>query len=175
MKKRAPFILLAFFYLAFFATLLLTANHLPDPVASHFNSRGNPDNWMVRSNYFFLTVGLALFLPGLVVGLCYAIRFMPHSVINLPRREYWLAPGRRHETFDHVFTQSIWFACMAVAFVIGIHLIVLEANAQFPVKLSAPLLMGVAGCFLIGVIGWSLRLIWRFLREERAPNISERA
>src|SRR5688572_20621201 len=172
MKKRAPFILLAFFYLVFFATLALTANDLPDPVASHFNGRGNPDNWMERSNYLLFTVGLALFLPGVVVGLCYAIRFMPDTVINLPRREYWLAPGRRHETFDHVFRQSIWFACMAVAFVIGIHLIVLQANAQFPVKLSAPLLMGFAGCFVIGVVGWSVRLIWRFLRAEHASEIS---
>ena len=174
MAKRAPFILLALFYLFFFATVLMTADDLPDPVASHFNARGNPDNWMDRSNYFLFTVGLALFLPGVVVGLCYAIRFMPDSVINLPRRDYWLAPGRRHETCDHVFRQSLWFACMAVAFVIGIHLIVLQANAQVPVRLSTPLLMGLAGCFLIGVIGWSLRLIWRFVRTERASGISER-
>ena len=175
MKKRAPFFLLALFYLFFFATLVLTANDLPDPVASHFNGRGNPDDWMARSNYLLFSVGLAILLPGVVVGLCYAIRFMPNSVINLPRREYWLAPGRRHETFNHVFRQSLWFACMAVTFLIGIYLIVLEANAQFPVKLSAPLLIGLAGSFLVGVMAWSLHLIWRFLREERAPRIPERA
>jgi hypothetical protein len=173
MKKRAPFILLACFYLFFFATVLMTANDLPNPMASHFNGRGNPDNWTDRSSYLLFMVGLAILLPGVVVGLCYAIRFMPDSLINLPRREYWLAPSRRHETFDHVFRQSIWFGCLAIAFVIGIHLIVLEANAQVPVRLSAPLLIGLAGCFVIGVVGWSVRLIWRFLRAERASEASE--
>ena len=172
MKKRAPLILLALFYLFFFSTLIMTANDLPDPVASHFNGRGNPDNWIERSSYLLFTVWLALFLPGVVIGLCYAVRFMPDSVINLPRRDYWLAPGRRHETFYHVFRQSIWFGCLAIAFVIGIHLIVLEANAQVPVRLSAPLLMGFAGLFVIGVVGWSFRLIWRFLRAKRASETS---
>ncbi|MGZ8940367.1 MAG: DUF1648 domain-containing protein, partial [Limisphaerales bacterium] len=63
MRKRVPLVLLAFLYLVFFAMLLLTANQLPDLVASHFNARGNPDDWMDRSNCLLFTVGLAILLP----------------------------------------------------------------------------------------------------------------
>ena len=52
---------------------------------------------MERFKYLLFTIGLAILMPGLVVGLSYAIRFMPNALINLPRREYWLAPERRQE------------------------------------------------------------------------------
>lgn len=164
MRKRAPLVLLAFLYFVFFVTLVRTADQLPELVASHFNARGNPDDWMERSNYLLFTIGLAIFLPGLVVGLCYGLRFLPDSAINLPRREYWLAAERRQETYDYLFKQSLWFGCLAVAFVIAIHFTVIRANAHFPARLSTPLLLAVAGSFVAGVVTWSLHLMWRFLR-----------
>ena len=170
MRKRAPLILLAFLNLVFFVTLVRTADQLPDLVASHFNARGHPDGWMERSKYLLFTIGLAILMPGLVVGLSYATRFVPNALINLPRREYWLAPERRQESFDFLFEQSLWFGCIAVAFVIAIHFTVIRANTEFPARLSTPMLLAVAGSFVAGVVGWSLHLMWRFLRREPATK-----
>ena len=163
MKTRAQTVLL-FLYLVFFTTLHFTWGQLPDPVASHFDGRGNPDAWVERQSYVAGMVGLALFLPGIVVGLCFAMRYAPRSTINLPNRDYWLAPERRAETFAFFFRHSLWFACLAILFVIGIHLTVVEANSNLPSRLSLPLLLMTAGGFLIGMVVWILKLLWPFLK-----------
>ena len=163
-NTRAPLALAAVLYLVLFAVLFGTVERLPDPVASHFGGGGVPDGWMGRSSYLTFTVGLAVFLPGLVIALCYALRYMPDSTINVPNREYWLAPERRAQTNAHFFRQSLWFACLAIAFVIGIHFTVVEANTQLPPRLSMPLLLVTAGGFLIGMVLWILKLLWPFLK-----------
>jgi hypothetical protein len=164
-NARTPLILAAVLYLVLFAAIFGTFERLPDPVASHFNGRGVADGWMARSNYLAFTVGLAIFLPGIVVGLCFALRYMPDSTINLPNRKYWLAPERRTQTKAHFFRQSWWFACLAILFVIGVHLTVVEANGQVPPRLSMPLLLVTGGGFLIGMVVWILAMIWPFLKN----------
>lgn len=165
MIKRGPLLLLAFLYLALLISVLCTFRQLPEPVATHFTAQGHPDGWMHRSKYLLATVALSLWLPALVVGLCFALRFAPNGAINLPRKEYWLAPERREQTCNYFLYQSIWFACMAVAFVIGIHFSVVQANSGFPRRLSDLMVLAVAGSFLVGVIAWALHLIAPFLRD----------
>jgi uncharacterized membrane protein len=164
-KTRVPLVLVGVLYLVLFAALLGTFERLPDRVASHFNGAGAPDGWMTRTDYLAFTTGLAIFLPGLVVGLCFALRFMPAWTFNLPNRDYWLAPERRAETFAYFFRHSLWFACLAILFVIGIHLTVVEANNNLPSRLSLPLLLLTAGGFLIGMVVWILKLLWPFLKN----------
>src|SRR2546427_7634657 len=44
-------------------------------------------------------------------GLGYVVRFLPVNSINIPNRNYWLAPERRVVTFDFLFRHLLWLAC----------------------------------------------------------------
>jgi serine/threonine-protein kinase len=177
MNVRKPLLLVAFPYLVLFFTLFLTYESLPDPLATHFNGRGIPDDWSNRVNYLLGMAGLAIFFPTLIVGLCFALRYFPDAVINVPNRSYWLAPERRPQVNKHFFEHSIWFAGLAILFVFGLHLSLLDANSHQPPRLSLSLLAVTAGGFLIGTLAWTLTLVWPYLkkvppREASAPAAS---
>src|SRR4051812_3401648 len=118
---RTPAILLAFLYVCFLTYLISSAPQLPDKVATHFGAGGRPDGWMSRTAHLLFMAAFGLAFPFFLVGLFYILRFMPDSSFNLPRRDYWLAPERRAETFAYLLRHSLWFACLAVCLVIGLH------------------------------------------------------
>ncbi len=84
-----------------FATILLIASiswwhaypELPERIASHFNGAGVPNGWMTKDQFFTLNaflVGMAVF-TGLFPP--FMIAKVDPSLINLPNKDYWLAPG----------------------------------------------------------------------------------
>ena len=164
-KAISPIALIAISYLIFFACLLLGQNRLSDPVASHFDGRGVPDGWSPREVYLLAMLGTAIFLPGIVVCSCFAFRFLPDSMINIPNKSYWLSSERRPQMNRYIFQQSLWFVCLAVFFVTCVYLSVIEANSNLPPQLSTFLLVIYTGGFLIGVFAWLIKLLWPFLKK----------
>jgi uncharacterized membrane protein len=147
-----PAFILALLYACFLGCWAWASSQLPERVATHFNGHGEPDGWMSRSanQTFMLLFGLCF--PLLIVLLCYATRFMPSDLIHIPHRDYWLAPERRAETSNYLVDQSLWLACLAVCFVIGIQFSIVRANNQNPPHLSMPIMLAVVGLFLAGTV-----------------------
>jgi len=164
-NSRLPLMFVGVLYLLLAATLIVTADGLPSRVASHFNGAGTADGWMTRANYLAFTLCLAILLPLFLVVGCFLFRYLPARAFNLPNRDYWLAPERRAGTDAHFFRYSLWFACLVILFVIGLHLTILKANSQFPPRLSSPLLFGCLGFFLTGMAIWILKMLWPFLKN----------
>ena len=80
---------------------------LPGIVPSHFDAQGNADDEMGKGLFVGLFVMLhAVFLVGFPL-LGVLIKKLPASMINIPNREYWLAPERRESTVDYS-TQFLW-------------------------------------------------------------------
>jgi uncharacterized membrane protein len=158
--------ILAFLYACFLGCWAWSARQLPEYVATHFNARGEPNGWMSRSanQMFMLLFGLCF--PLLIVLLSYAARFMPSALVNIPHRDYWLAPERRRETCDYLVRHSLWLACLAVCFVIGIQFSIVRASNQNPPHLSMPMILAVVGLFLAGA-GICVMVLMRHFR--RAP------
>jgi hypothetical protein len=119
---------------------------------------------MTRSgnNLFMLIFGLAF--PLFIVVLSHATRFLPSALINIPHREYWLAPEKRLETSNYLLCGSLWLACLAVWFVTGILLSVVDANQRTPARLSVPILLGSVLPFLVGAVIWLIALVRHFNR-----------
>lgn len=68
---------------------------LPEMVPSHFDANGDVDGQMSR-NAFCAMMGLLNL--GLLIGLPltgYLAKHLPDSLVNIPNKEYWLAPERR--------------------------------------------------------------------------------
>jgi hypothetical protein len=73
---------------------------LPATVASHFDLSGNADGWMQRDTFLIIMGGVDLMVALVFAVTGPLIRLLPDSMINLPHREYWLAPERREGTFS---------------------------------------------------------------------------
>jgi hypothetical protein len=126
---RTPSYILGFLYLCFVGYLIFSTWQLPERVATHFNAGGQPDGWMSRFSHLLIMAVFGFAFPLFFVGLFFGLRFVPDA-LNVSNRDYWLAPERRIETFDYLFRQGLWRACMAVCFVTGLHYMIIHANFQ---------------------------------------------
>lgn len=160
-----PAIILVLLYACFLGFWAWSGPQLPERVATHFNASGDPNGWMSRSGNQNSMLIFGLAFPLFVVGLSYAARFLPASLINIPNRNYWLAPGRRQQTLNYLVCHSLWFACLAVCVVTGIQYSIVQANQRTPPHLSTSILVSVVGSFLAGTAIWVLVLLQHFRRS----------
>jgi hypothetical protein len=96
--------------------MLATAGVLPDTVASHFNSSGAPNRFMSDQSYLLLMLALVVLVPLSVGWLGRWVQQIPDELINLPHKDYWLAPERRAQTLSYLANWLQWSACVLVLF-----------------------------------------------------------
>lgn len=161
-SARTPAVVLALLYAAFLADLWLSAPQLPGHVATHFDAAGHPNGWMTRAGHLRFMAGFGLALPLLLAGLGHAVRFVPAALVNLPNRDYWLAPERRAATCDRLFAQMLWLACLMLVFAASVHHLILAANRATPPRLPAPEMLLAAAAFLAAVGAWVVALLRMF-------------
>ena len=157
---------------AFIASLIVMAiclawsmGQLPPVVASHFNARGVPNDWTSREAYLMLMTAIGFGLPVVMVVIFYCIRWLPPSLVNMPHRDYWLAPERRTQTAASLLNFGLWFAGLETLFLAAIHVLVVLANRGQPAQLSNMVWMLLLA-FLLIVAGW-LCALWRAFRLPR--------
>jgi serine/threonine-protein kinase len=85
--------------------------------------------------------------------------------MNIPHKEYWLAPERRQQTFAFVQRRSAWLAGLLIAFFAGLHFFIVAANSQAPVRLPPSFVYWMGGCVLAATIGWMAAFIGHFSRK----------
>lgn len=136
MAKLAPLAVALFGYAAFLIGMVATYARLPERVAAHFGANGIANGWMTRDGYFWFMVGIVTFVSLTMLAAFGSIRFLPNSMINIPRRDYWLAPERRDETAGTLMGYGLWMIGLNALFFLAIHLLVVAANEAQPVRLS---------------------------------------
>jgi len=146
------------------AFVLVTAAQLPAIAATRFDLGGAPNAFITRQGYRWLMGFLVGIVPLLVAFLPALIGSRWPQLLNIPNREYWLAPERRAETLASVGSRTMLLAAVMIAFMCFTHWLVLGANAAVPMKLAGtPLIIGV-GAFAAFVVGWIVALHARFRR-----------
>ncbi len=112
---------------------------LPQRVASHFNNAGQPDGWMSRDAHTLSQVGITLFIALLFFTLAMFLPRLPDRFINLPHRDYWLAPTRRGETFAWLSSALLWLGAALQIFLGWVFSEVARANlsAQPALKINS--------------------------------------
>jgi uncharacterized membrane protein len=141
---------------------------LPLRVASHFDVHGNPDGWMDRTLFLLLMALVGLLMPGMALLLGVLLRWLPASQINLPHREYWLAPERRAETIAEIPRRFLWPSCWTLVFLLGIHMLVIDANQRDPSHLSSAIWVWLA-VYLVSIAIWVAALVRHFRRVPAGP------
>ncbi|MFY7953795.1 MAG: DUF1648 domain-containing protein, partial [Armatimonadaceae bacterium] len=103
---------------------------LPLRLASHFDGAGNPDGWMGRDSSLLFYVGMVVFLGVLFGFLGPWIRRFPDSMVNLPDKEYWLAPERRDQTYRRISDSLAWLGVLCSVLIVALHEMTFRANLQ---------------------------------------------
>jgi uncharacterized membrane protein len=136
---------------------------LPPLVASHFGANGQPNAWMTRSDFAWSTVlplvvvvVVALLAPLLVAKL-------PVSMVNLPNKNYWLAPERKDASFRRLRARMEWFGVALLAFLAFVYDLVFKANTGGGGLANGPFLAALVG-FLVFTIVWTVSLHRAFPR-----------
>ncbi len=142
-------------------------DRLPARVMSHFDAAGRPNGWMTRDAFLAWQAGTLLFLAALFEGIVLLQSRLPKELVNLPHRDYWLAPERRAATDAWVSGLVLTIGCLLMAFFMALFHQIYRANlAGGPQPLTGvgPLtaLMGLASAAVILV---TLR---RFARKPAA-------
>jgi uncharacterized membrane protein len=142
-----------------------TAPYLPERVATHFNIHGEADGFSTITGYVVMFCVLVLLVNTIFIGVTFLLRKLPASMVNIPNREYWLAPERREETIAKISESMSLFTCAVNALVIAIIGLTFYAN-RHAAPLPPILLFSTLGLFFLFVVFWLIRL----LRAFRGPQ-----
>lgn len=147
-------VILVILILAYAAQVVYFYPQLPETIASHFDASGQANGFMSKTSFFvFLTILLA-FLTAMFSLTAKWLPKMPDSMVNLPNKEYWLAPERREETFVRLADFFAWLNVAVVAIFVGINQIVSTANLmrKDPNPMALWMILGAFFAFIIILI-----------------------
>jgi len=146
------------------AFIIATAGDLPAQVASHFGRTDQPNAWTARDIYVAIMVGAATLLPlFLIVLIAWLPRVFPRAV-NLPNRDYWLAPERRARSLAALADFGWAFGCLLTLFIVGVHGVIVAANTSMPAQLPERPFQGLIAAFIAAMCVWTVALCLRFRR-----------
>jgi len=120
---------------------------------------------MARSAYVALMLAVTVGLPLVVVLMSLTARLIPARFINLPNREYWLAPERCAETVGYLARQGIFFGALLAVFLCFVHWLVVIANWQDPPHLPERLLFAGVVAFVVALVAWAGVFVLHFRRR----------
>jgi uncharacterized membrane protein len=149
------------------AFVWLTSRALPDVVASHFVMSGVANGFMPRALYVRFMLVFVVALPSVLAFLPALGLNSPRARINLPNREYWLAPDRRADTIRFLREHMVRGAALLVVFLSYVHWLVVRANMAVPPNLPAPWFIGGLIVFVLSMLIWAGLLIWHFRNVPR--------
>jgi len=141
-------------------------DHLPDRVALHFSVSGFPDSYGSRLVNLLMTTGLHIFLTTLFLALPILVKKLPLNLVNLPHKDFWLAPERMDETIDALTLRFYHFGILVNLFLIALNYLTYLANHSEPVRLNMLLFLAVLAIFFIITAYWLIRFYRRFSRKE---------
>ena len=152
MARVACRVLFAAIVAALVAYVFVTSAQLPDPVASKFDADGKAIAYMSRDVYRMFMAGATLLVP---LVLLVFLAWLPHikpRFINIPNRDYWLAPERREETLSFLERHALVLGCGSALFFAGMHRLTAQAKSLVPPQLDNPPFLLMTGLFVAGVI-----------------------
>ena len=139
-----------------------TSNGLPAVVASHFGASGMANGFMPHDFYVRFMIAFVIGLPALMVFVTGHVLGSSKARINLPNRDYWLAPERYAETIAFLRAGLKWFGVLLVTFLCYVHWLVVVANSVQPAQLSEPQFFGGLAAFFVALLIWLKVLLGHF-------------
>jgi uncharacterized membrane protein len=144
-----------------------TSASLPLVVASHFGASGAANGSMSRDLYVRFMLAIVIGAPVLLVVVSHLATGGSGARINLPNRDYWLAPERREQTISYLRTHLTRFSAVLAVFLCYVHWLLVRANQVQPAQLSNRAMWAGLGALLVFALIWTRRLVRRFSNRGR--------
>jgi len=159
---RLPRFLYAVLFLAGLLIMAYYYPQMPQRMASHFAADGHVNGWQSRKAFFLLMV-LVSSTSALVAFVApLQIAAKANNRINLPHRNYWLAPERRAETIRFISATMAWFGCGILFVLISGTRLALQANLGPDHRFNSQAMTVVLVSFLAGLLGLIVRMVRHF-------------
>ena len=155
---------------AYVAGVAWSAAVLPDRVASHFGPGGAPDSWSTRTGMvvFWIVLGVAM-LGGLpALGLLAARG--DGTTLNLPHKDYWLAPERRELLRRSLLADMLVLTALTGALLVGLMVLTTRINVRGSEHFSTGVFVLILGPYLVGIVVWVVALLRRYRRPGDASG-----
>ena len=142
---------------------------LPPVVASHFDARGVANGWQPKSAFFvvFVAVSVVAVVVGFVIPRILTV--LPTQLINLPNKQYWLAPERIAETQQFFSGYFGWLGCALYLLMIFAFDFAVRSNLHPENPPDGTRFWYVLGGFLLFSFLWSILMMAKFLRPPSQP------
>jgi hypothetical protein len=164
--NRLPYVMLALALTVAAVVEIATSSLLPAAVTARYAVDGTPRGATLREVYLAIMLGVTVGLPLLIVASMTWIPRMAPSRLNLPNREYWLAPARLAETYATLRRFACVMGIMVTLFGLAVHLLVVSANLSDGRRLS-PAFVVLLVAFVTALVAWIAAMLWRFRRPSR--------
>lgn len=163
---RGLFYLLWLLQLVF---IVIAAPWLPEQV-------GDPGKTMNRSGFVALMVAMSVYVPlQCTVGVAWLLRRLPPTLINLPNKDFWLAPERRESTLQMLGDHMRWLGLLLLLLLAGVYYRALQqAQAGWPQVPAGGWLLG-AGTLAVAMLAWIAALHVRLQKTDLLPAAATRA
>ena len=136
--------------------------NLPKRVASHFGPNGEADSWMPKTSFIGLHVGLQAACAALLVAIARFGSYLPDSLLNMPHKDYWLHPDRRHETLEYTEALLTCIAGLTAVFLAGVFHLVYQANVDGTNRLNTKWFLPLLLAYMVLMIWLIIRMFLRF-------------
>lgn len=143
---------------------------LPETVAIHFGSGGEPDGWGSKTfnsvafvAMYTMMFVLFLFIPRLCTRL-------PPELVNVPNRTYWLSEANRPRFVSIMDRLMSEFGTVLMVFLAVVGLLTLEANLSDPVRLDERSFLSALAAFLGYTVWWCVRIFRAFRVPKEATT-----
>lgn len=150
------------------AGLLMAAYYyprMPERMASHFAGDGRPNGWQPREAFFLIMLVVGA-LSGIISFFApWRIASQPNARINLPNREYWLAPERRDQTMNYISAFMAWFGCGVLFVLISGTFLALQANLAPDHRFNSQAMFVVLAAFLLSLMVGMIRFVRHFQKD----------
>ena len=137
-------------------------SRLPARIATHDGVGGEPNGWMSRPGLFLFYFALLAFLTVVFLGVGALTRVLPASLVNMPNRQFWLAPERRAGTVRVLSAMTQEVGLLALVMVVALQQIAFQANLGPHPTLPGAIFWPVFVAFNVYVVAWLVRFYRRF-------------
>ena len=167
MKRGSSTLIFVAFLAVAGVFVLSTSSALPARVASHFGASGQANSFMSRDGYVAFMLVFVVGLPLVMTGFMALVFRSDSASMNLPNRDYWVAPERRAQLVALLTAHGMRFGAGLVVFLSYVHWLVVRANTQRPPQLDNDLMYAGLALFLLATVLW---IVWLWLTLRRAQT-----
>lgn len=168
MKKnlKTLYLLLLLLELIVFVQIAVNYPKLPPTIAHHFNFHGQADAFGSKTTFVIVDAVVSTGLLLLFVILSRLPYRLSDTWINIPRRDYWLAPERRDETRARLSAYILYLG----AYTLASERILFQADYQINRQQPPGQLHFFWTGFVIFLAGLVF-ITWMLLKAFREPTV----